>query len=92
MKLSILLFITSFLFIFLKSFQQINVTQRHLAWIVPTSMLMAFSEVYIVATTAKTGWDFMLVLGIGLGSGLGSLSATLVHPKMVSLFENKERL
>lgn len=77
----LLVFLSSYVFIFLKSFQQLHVVKKQYAWIVPTSMLMAFVEVYVVATTAKNGWEIALVFLIGLGSGLGSLSATYLHTK-----------
>lgn len=75
----LLVFVSSYFFIFLKSLQQLHVVKKQYAWIVPTSMLMAFVEVFVVATTAKNGWQWMLVILIGLGSGLGSLSATWLH-------------
>lgn len=82
-----LLFCSSFIFIALKSFQQLNVSKHQLAWIVPTSILMSFVEVYVIVTTAKSGWDFPLVIAIGLGSGLGSLTATIIHSRM---FKDKQ--
>ena len=80
--ITFLLFCSSFLFIGLKSMQQLNVVKKQYAWIVPTSILMAFTEVYVIATTAKNGWNIQLVLAIGVGSGLGSLTATYLHSKM----------
>lgn len=77
----LLAFLSSFGFVFLKSFQQLNVVKKAYMLIVPTSMLMAVMEVYVVATTAKNGWSWLLVLLIGLGSGLGSVSATWLHFK-----------
>lgn len=74
-----LAFLSSFGFVFLKSIQQLNVVKKAYPLIVPTSMLMAIMEVYIVATTSRNGWQWMLVLLIGLGSGLGSVSATWSH-------------
>lgn len=74
-------FLSSYIFIFLKSFQQLHVVKKQYTWIVPTSMMMAFVEVYVVATTAKNGWQWMLVVLIGFGSGLGSLCATWLHTK-----------
>ena len=79
----ILAFISSFGFVFLKSFQQLNVVKKAYMLIVPTSMLMAVAEVYIVATTARNGWQWVLVFLIGLGSGLGSVSATWLHSRYV---------
>lgn len=77
----LLVFLSSYCFIFLKSFQQLHVVKKQYTWIVPTSMLMAFVEVFVVATTAKNGWEMGLVFFIGIGSGTGSLSATWLHSK-----------
>ena len=73
-----LAFAASFFFVALKSWQQLNVVKRQYGWIVPTSMLMALCEVYVVANVAKYGFGW-IVLWIGLGSGFGSLTATYIH-------------
>ena len=77
----LLIFLSSFGFIFLKSFQQLNVVKKQYWWIVPTSVIMAGAEVYVITTSARNGWDWWLVLLIGFGSGFGSLSATYLHSK-----------
>jgi hypothetical protein len=78
-----LAFIASFVFIFLKSWQQLNVVHKQYWWIVPTSMAMACCEVYVIATTAHNGWGWM-VLPIGVGGGLGSLCSTYLHHRMTT--------
>lgn len=74
-------FVASFLFILIKSWQQLNIVYDKHLWIVPTSMLMAVCEVYVISQIAKQGWGW-IVLAIGLGSGLGALSATILHRKI----------
>lgn len=74
----LLAFLASFAFIGLKSWQQLNVVKRAYPWIVPTSMAMAVCEVYVIANVASLGMGW-LVFWVGLGSGLGSLTATWVH-------------
>ncbi len=81
MSMYAIAFFASFSFIFLKSWQQLNVVHRKYLWIVPTSMAMAMVEVYVVASIAKFGFGW-LVLWVGLGSGLGSLCATWMHSKV----------
>ena len=73
-----LAFISSFVFIALKSAQQLHVVFKHYYLILPTSMLMAICEVYVISTTAHNGWGW-IVLPIGLGGGLGSLFSTWMH-------------
>lgn len=76
-----LAFVASFVFIFLKAFQQLNVVHKQYLWVLPTSMLMAVCEVYVIATTAQTGWGW-LVLWVGLGSGLGAIASMYTHGRL----------
>ena len=78
-----LAFLAPYLFIATKSFQQLNVVHKEYWRIVPTSMTRATCEVYVIANVAKFGMGW-LVLWIGLGSGLGSLSATFLHSKLTN--------
>lgn len=75
-------FAASFVFIFLKAWQQRNVAFDHYWWIVPTSLLMAVVEVYVIANVATRGWHLPLVVAVGLGSGFGALAAALLHKRM----------
>lgn len=77
-----LAFFASLCFIGLKSWQQQNVTHEHYWWIPPTSMAMAFFEVYIIAKVAQQGHSLSLVMAIGAGAGIGSLLATWLHKRM----------
>jgi hypothetical protein len=79
----VLTFAASFVFIFLKAFQQRNVAHAHLQWIVPTSWAMALVEVYVIANVATVGFSFSLALIIGTGSGFGALLAVIVHRRYV---------
>jgi hypothetical protein len=74
-----LAFGASVMFVFLKVMQSLNSVFKNYIWIVPTSMLIAFAEVYVIANVARTGYYFPLVLCIGIGSGLGALSASVLH-------------
>ncbi len=78
----LLAFVASFGYVGLKSTQQLNVVHRQYWWIVPTSFAMAALEVFVVASMAKHGWGW-LVFWVGLGSGLGSISATWIHSKVI---------
>lgn len=74
-------FVASFAFIFLKAWQQLNVVHHQVWWILPTSMLMAVCEVYVVSVAAVQGWGW-IVLPVGLGSGLGCLTSMVIHKRM----------
>jgi hypothetical protein len=39
---------------------------------------MAACEVFVIASIVKTGWGW-IVLAVGLGGGLGALSAMVIH-------------
>ena len=69
-------------FVFLKAFQQRNVAFDHYGWILPTSMLMATAEVYVIAVIVRVGYDPLLVISVGCGGGLGCLLAMVVHRRM----------
>jgi hypothetical protein len=71
-------FLASFVFVFLKAFQQLNVVHRQYFWVMPTSLAMAATEVWVVANVARTGWGW-IVLAVGFGAGLGAVSAMLIH-------------
>ncbi len=71
-------FFAMFVFVFFKSFQQLNVVHNNYVMVVPTSVAMAACEVFVIASIVKTGWGW-IVLAVGLGGGLGALSAMVIH-------------
>lgn len=76
-------FSASFGFVFVKAFQQRNVAFAQYAYILPTSLLMATLEVFVVANIATAGFKMLLVAAIGSGSGFGALAATWLHAKLL---------
>lgn len=77
----LLAFAASFIFVGLKAFQTLNVSQKQYILVLPTSMLMAICEVYVIATTAKNGFG-LIALAIGLGAGLGCMASMYLHGKL----------
>lgn len=75
-------FVASFIFVFLKSWQQQNVVHRKYWWIMPTSMAMAFCEGYVILKIA-TAFTVPLIILIGLGSGSGCMAATYLHNRLL---------
>ena len=72
-------FLVSFVYIFLKAFQQLNVFHKEYKLVMPTSFAMAFCEVAVIAFVVKTSlWVFV---PIGLGGGLGCMTSMWVHSK-----------
>ena len=82
-----MIFLTSFVammaYVFLKSWQQRNVAFMHYRWVMPTSLLMAGCNVYIISKIAQVGWDFGIVIALGTGAGLGSMTAMYLHKRYV---------
>lgn len=77
-------------FVFVKAFQQRNVTFMHYKWVMPTSMLMSCTEVVVigyVAIQAVTVSSILLlwplVLAMGIGGGLGCLAAMYLHHRYI---------
>jgi len=81
MTANIAALIASFLFVGLKAFQQLNVATYQYTFVMPTSILMAVCEVYVVAQIAVSGFGW-IVLWVGVGSGLGCISAMWLHKKV----------
>lgn len=74
-------FSASFVFVFLKAFQQRNVAFDNYHMIIPVSLVMAFAEFAVIHNFIKTGYNVDIILAIGLGSGSGALLAALCHKK-----------
>lgn len=70
-------------YVFLKAYQQQNVTHRNFAWILPCSMGMAFLEVsgLLMILKADTIWIF---IPIGIGATIGCCAAIYLHERMRS--------
>ena len=78
-------FFLSLCSIFLKSFAQQNVQFRRKKMILPTSLLLAYMELFTVAlfvnnfVTQSIQSSLILALCIGMGGGLGSILSLDVH-------------
>jgi hypothetical protein len=88
MTLILLAFVASFLFVFLKAFQQLNVHHGEYLWIMPISMSMAACEVYVTWQAATRGWGW-IILPIGLGAGFGCMAGMALHKYLRSLRKGK---
>lgn len=88
MSLAAFSFVASFLFIFLKAFQQLNVVHYKYWLVVPTSFTMAICEVYVMANVAQQGFHWSLVAAVGLGGGLGCICSMWVHKRLVEWWKS----
>ena len=73
-------FVASYCFIGIKALQQRQVVHDE-QWlvIVLTSVAMATCEVFVIDNIARQGWSVSLVLAVGVGSGLGCVTAMKLH-------------
>jgi hypothetical protein len=83
MTIAFTLLMTSFIFVFLKAGQQLNVARGHY-WLVPWfSFGMAATEVYVIATIATQGYNWMAVIGMGIGGSSGAILAMYLHTRLL---------
>lgn len=79
-----------FIFVFFKAAQQRNVAFLHYWWVIPTSYLMAITEVFVISLVAHAAVINGVTLGllwyafaIGTGGGLGAIAAMYLHNRYV---------
>ena len=74
MTLYVVSFLITFIYIFLKATQQINVIEKTYKWVFPTSIGMGLCEVAIVLLVVKAD-SMMLGLANGIAGGAGCILA-----------------
>lgn len=75
-------FFVSLVYIFIKAFQQLNVVHDAYKWVVPCSLMMAASEVFVISMVA-TNKEWWLFLPMGLGAGCGAMISMFLHKRLV---------
>jgi hypothetical protein len=84
----VIVFFATFLYASLRAFQQKNVTGDKYLLVMPTSMIMAFADIYLISTVAKTGVDW-IVIPYGLGAGIGAIVAMKLHNHFMGSVDGK---
>ena len=74
-------FLVSFIAIFLRGFQQMNVIHSKYTMITITSYLLALTDVAVVSIIVEHGWN--TVLAQGTGAALGMLASVYIHNRWV---------
>ena len=74
-------FLVSFIAIFLRGFQQMNVIHSKYTMIAVTSYLLALTDVAVVSIIVEHGWN--TVLAQGTGAALGMLASVYIHNRFV---------
>lgn len=76
-------FIASLVFIWAKAAQQLHVVGFEYRRVMPTSMVLAACEVFIMVNIIRTADSLaglvMLALSLGLGAGIGCIIAMRLH-------------
>jgi len=74
-------FLVSFIAIFLRGFQQMNVIHSKYTMIAVTSYLLALTDVAVISIIVEHGWN--TVLAQGTGAALGMLASVYIHNRWV---------
>jgi hypothetical protein len=78
-------FCASYIYIWAKATQQLQVVNFRYLRIMPVSLVMAFCEVFIMVNVIRTSDSFgglvALAIAIGIGAGLGCLTAMFLYKK-----------
>jgi hypothetical protein len=70
----------TFVYVFLRAFQQKNVMHSNYKWMVPTSYGMGVCDVYLIVSIANGNHVlYMAALAMGTGGAAGSVMATYLH-------------
>lgn len=80
--------IFTYVFVACKAFQQLNVMRSKYSWVMPTSIILAALEFYVITQVVVTGWG-LIVLPIGLGGGLGCITSMYIHQRLVDRDHHK---
>lgn len=72
----------SFVYVFFKVFQQLNVVHAQYAWVMPVSLAMGVCEVAIILYIVRAD-TFWLGISNGVGAGLGAMLAMRWHPPYI---------
>ena len=76
----------SFIFVFLKAFQQRNVAFEHYAAVMPLSLMMGLAEYTMIGViavqAAQMSHSWLTALAMGAGAGLGALLAIKIHTRV----------
>ena len=81
MTIQLTAFLVSFIAIFLRGFQQMNVIHSKHTMIAVTSYLLALTDVAVVSIIVEHGWN--TVFAQGTGAALGMLASVYIHNRWV---------
>lgn len=68
----------SYVGVFFKAFQQLNVVHHKVLWVIPVSLVMAACEVFLIWQVAST-LNLWAIIPIGIGAGAGCITSMQIH-------------
>ncbi len=78
------------LFVFFKALQQRNIAFMHYKWVLPVSLALSTTDIFVVATVAfkavhsESLFELIpFVISIGIGGGIGAMAAMYLHNKHI---------
>jgi hypothetical protein len=77
----IIAFAVSFVYIYLKAWQQINVIKHNIKMVPIVAMMMGLCEVLTIGLVVNESW--LMFIPIGLGGGIGCVLSMLVNNNQV---------
>lgn len=78
-------FISSFMLVFFKVIQQLNVIHSLRVFAMLTSFIIAFGEIGVIVSGVRYGWDAAPV--VGLGGSIAVVIAMSVHKYLRKLYD-----
>lgn len=79
-----------FIFVFFKAAQQRNVAFMHYRWILPVSVMMSCTEIFVLSLVAVQAVNvehildmWPLAVTLSIGGGLGAITSMWTHHKFI---------
>ena len=85
---AMLCLLLSFLYVFLRAFQQLNVVHNHYAWVMPVSLGMGLCDVALILYVVRANTLWLGVVN-GLGAGLGAMAAMRAHGAWIRVTKSR---
>ena len=77
------LFLISYVNVLIKVIQGRNFAFDNYIMVVPTSLVLAAMDMWIISNIAQFGYGLVIVLEVGFGSGLGAVTGMYIHKRWI---------
>jgi hypothetical protein len=83
LQAALTIFFTSFGYVALKAFQQLNVVHDDRGFVLVTSLVMGICEVYLIGSYVRNGAGLLIGIASGVGAGLGCLTSMALRKRLL---------